>query len=152
MGGKRERYILVVDDDDLQVRLWKRILSEMGYDNIKGVCNPLEAKKLISLNPNCVLLISDVVMPGMNGYELARFVRTLVPDCSVILTTAYKTSLARFNLLRPRFHLVHKPYMDLTELQKFVKHVVNGDNNYDDIDDDAFVENIDYPDVTEWTL
>ena len=54
------------------------------------------------------VVFSDVVMPGMNGVDLAREIRRRHPDLPVVLTSGYSHVLAEEG---PHgFDLVHKPY------------------------------------------
>ncbi len=149
--NSKEVRVLIVDDDPMYVRFWKRIIAEMGVSNVHSSTNPEEAKKMITAEPYDVL-ISDVVMPGSNGYELAECARKANPSCKVVLTTGYSAYLAKFDLLRPRFHLLHKPYASIDEVGKFIRHLISNDESFEDMDENSFSENEDYPEVTEWKL
>jgi CheY-like chemotaxis protein len=54
------------------------------------------------------VVLSDVIMPGMNGVELARRIRDRFPALPVVLTSGYSTVLADEGL--DGFELVRKPY------------------------------------------
>jgi len=147
----KEVKVLIVDDDPMYIRFWKRIIGEMGVLNVMSSTDPEEAKKILQAEP-CDVLISDVIMPNSNGYELAEFARKMNPNCKVVLTTGYSAYLAKFDLLRPRFHLLHKPYASINEVGKFIQHLISNDESFDDMDEDSFSENEDYPEVMEWKL
>ena len=101
----------------------------------------------------CQVLNSDIVMPGAYGYELARIACRRNPACRMVLTTGYGTDLSRFDLSDCRFHLLHKPYTDLGALKVFLRHLLGDEEpSFDDISEDSFSENEDYPQVTEWKL
>ena len=142
---------LVVDDDPIYISFLRRIFGDMGIDDVKFLDDPLVAKELIK-ECSFGVLISDVIMPHMKGYDLARFAKEICPECVIVLTTAYSSNLSRFNLESYDFHLLHKPYTNLEELKKFIAHMVNGDTSFDDISDDSFSENEEYPEVLEWKL
>lgn len=143
--------VIVVEDDPTLLCFWRRMLKDLGVTDAVFFSDPKEALVLIEEVP-CKVLISDIVMPDINGYELARLAIRRSPLCSVILTTAYSADLSRFDLANCRFHLLHKPYTDIVEVRKFVRHVLEGDSSFNDISEDSFSENEDYPDVTEWKL
>jgi DNA-binding NtrC family response regulator len=143
--------VIVVEDDDTFLSFWRRFLEGIGIYDVKFVSNPYEAKDLLE-RVNCDLLISDINMKGLNGYDLAKFASEQNPGCRVILTTAYGANLSRFDLANCSFHLLYKPYNDLAELAKFVRHLLAGDTSFDDISEDSWSENEDYPQVTEWKL
>jgi len=148
---KQVSAIVIVDDDPVYLTFWRRILTDIGVSNLRLTSDPREAMKMLKKSP-CRLLISDIIMPHIKGYELARFVNETYPDCPIILTSGFSTDLSRFDLSNPRFHLLHKPYTDLKDLRNFLKHILNGDDTFEDISEDSFSENEDYPEVVEWKL
>jgi len=143
--------IVVVEDDPTFLVFWERILS--GIDGIEYELfrNSIEAKLFLE-EVHCDLLISDVVMPTVNGYELARIACRKSRDCNVILTTAYGAALSHFDIGTQRFHLLHKPYTNISTLKRFIKHFVDLDTSIDDISEESSSENKDCPQVTEWKL
>lgn len=143
--------VVVVEDDSTMLCLWNRILKDVGVTDCEYFSNPLEALSLLEKIP-CQLLISDIVMPDAYGYELAKIASHRNPACQVILTTAYGTELSRFDLSDCRFHLLHKPYTDVTALKRFLVHLLNGDATCDDLASESSSENEDYPQITEWKL
>ncbi|HPM41481.1 MAG TPA: response regulator [bacterium] len=145
------RKIVVVEDDPTMLFFWGRILKDLGVEDYELFSDAVEAKMLLQEIP-CTLLISDIVMPGAYGYELARIARRRNPACTIVLTTGYGTDLSRFDLSDCRFHLLHKPYGDISALKVFLRHIIDGDNSFDDLSEDSFSENEDYPQVTEWKL
>lgn len=65
--------ILVVDDDEMVLMALNELLKPEGYD-VKTVSNGVEALKLLDEN-GYDLLMFDLIMPVMDGYELCRRVR-----------------------------------------------------------------------------
>ncbi len=143
--------VIVVEDDNTYLSFWKRFLDDLGIINYTLISNPYKARELL-IKSGCRLLISDINMPDVNGYELAKVGREHTPDCEIILTTAYSPNLSRFDLGLCPFHLLHKPFSNLDELAKLVKHLVKGETSMDDISEDSFSENEEFPQVTEWKL
>lgn len=143
--------IVVVEDDPTMLSLWERLLEELGATDVELFADPLEAKILLEEIP-CRLLISDIVMTGMYGYELARIAARCNSACTIVLTTGYGTELSRFDLSGCQFHLLHKPYTDLASLRRFIRHLLDGDERFDDLSEDSSSENDDYPQVLEWKL
>ncbi|MFH0799887.1 MAG: response regulator [Pseudomonadota bacterium] len=154
MGNAKHRLegkIVVVEDDPTFLSFWGRMLQDLGLKDFELFSDAAEAGLLLEEVP-VGLLISDVVMPSRNGYELARIASRRNPGCNIILTTAYATDLSRFELAGCRFQLLHKPYTDLAALRRFIMHIIDGDVEFDDISEDSSSENEDYPGVTEWRL
>ena len=65
--------ILVVDDVRENVRLLEAVLAPQGYDVVAATDGPMALELVESMSPDLVLL--DVVMPGMDGYEVCRRLR-----------------------------------------------------------------------------
>jgi DNA-binding NtrC family response regulator len=147
MGGK----IIVVEDDPTLLSFWGRLLNELGVDDCELFSSPQEALLMLQEIP-CRLLISDIVMPGIYGYELARIACRRNPACKTVLTTGYGTNLSHFDLADCRFHLLHKPYTDIAALKTFILHLLRGDAPFGDLAEDSWSENEDYPQVMEWKL
>jgi DNA-binding response OmpR family regulator len=75
--------VLIVDDESVIADTLSMILSQSGYSCI-AVYDAASALEVVRVTPP-QLLISDVVMPGLNGIDLGVEVRALVPDCKVLL-------------------------------------------------------------------
>lgn len=89
--------ILVVDDEHDIVGLMRRLLEGHGY-NIVGFTDPISALKHFELDcKRFGLVISDIRMPQMNGYELVKRVKTLQPETKVILMSAFEINHKEFS-------------------------------------------------------
>jgi DNA-binding response OmpR family regulator len=74
---------MVVDDEEPLATTLVRVLQASGYD-ARAVFNAEQALNLFrEFGPE--VIISDVVMPGTNGVELAMRMRDVCPDCIVVL-------------------------------------------------------------------
>ena len=81
--------MLVVDDEAEVLRLEVRELQAAGYE-VLGTANASEALHLLSARGgNVDLLVTDVVMPGMNGIELAAAVRFSYPHVGVLFVSGH---------------------------------------------------------------
>ncbi|MCA1988787.1 MAG: response regulator [Desulfarculus sp.] len=74
--------VVLVDDEAVLADLFAKYLSR--YFQVRDFCSPHEAKAFLERNP-ADLLISDLIMPGINGLELARLARQLQPGLKVVL-------------------------------------------------------------------
>ena len=79
--------ILLVEDEPVVRGLVAQMLEARGYEVLDAPC-PLEALELAETEP-CDLLLTDVVMPKMNGRELARRIRSRMPTLHVVYTSGY---------------------------------------------------------------
>lgn len=79
--------ILVVGDETVSADL-KELLENYGYERV-AFNNPEKALEFFAWNADRIdLIISDVVMPGLDGFEVAKQASTLKPDIAVILLNA----------------------------------------------------------------
>jgi PAS domain S-box-containing protein len=100
--------VLVVEDNDDVGQFSTELLEDLGYI-VRRVANANAALKILSENEFAVdLVFSDVIMPGMNGVELAGVIRERYPGLPVVLTSGYSDVLAE-NADRG-FELIQKPY------------------------------------------
>ena len=99
MGERSEVYILVVDDDQFENTLVQFVLDKEGYE-VKTSDNPRGALQMICRRmPD--LLIVDVVMPYLNGFEFATHLREEGYEIPIIFMTAQDTiesKLQGFNI------------------------------------------------------
>jgi signal transduction histidine kinase len=104
-GGRR---VLVVEDNIEIGRFATQILDDLGYQS-HWAANADEALvRLASPGKRFDVVFSDVMMPGMNGVDLARVIRRLHPGLPIVLTSGYSHVLAKEG--PQEFDLVHKPY------------------------------------------
>jgi signal transduction histidine kinase/ActR/RegA family two-component response regulator len=102
--------ILVVEDDDALRRYTVDILQELGYRTL-AAATPAIALKVIDSGVEIDLLLSDVVMPEMNGRQLAEEAVRRRPDLKVLFTTGYtRNAIVHHGRLDPGVELITKPY------------------------------------------
>lgn len=111
-----DTHILFVEDEDSVRTFAVRALKKKGYD-VTG-CNSAEnALEQLEINDNYDLLITDMVMPGKTGAELAAIVKEKIPGIKVILASGYSEEIARRELSDSEdFEFMAKPFSlgDLT--------------------------------------
>jgi two-component system, cell cycle sensor histidine kinase and response regulator CckA len=90
--------ILLVDDDDDVRDYTALVLEEAGYD-VRVASRGETALQLLSTGAPIDLLITDVVMPGWDGTELARRVKRVRPDLRVLFISGFAKSSARDRLV-----------------------------------------------------
>jgi two-component system cell cycle sensor histidine kinase/response regulator CckA len=87
--------IVLVEDEELIRRLLSRVLEGAGYD-VRAAASGEEAIVLVEeYAGELTLLLTDLVMPGMNGLELARAARELQPELPVLCMSGYSEETLR---------------------------------------------------------
>ncbi len=116
--------ILFVEDEDSVRAFAVRALKKKGYEVVG--CNSAEnALKHLETDTTFNLMITDMVMPGMNGAELAGIVKQKIPGIKVILASGYSEEIARRELAGSgEFTFIAKPF-SLGDLTKKVFDVLN---------------------------
>jgi two-component system, cell cycle sensor histidine kinase and response regulator CckA len=80
--------IVLVEDEPSVLSIMTRVLTRSGYEVTAFEC-PLKALAFLRSATPPSLLLTDVVMPGMSGFELCDAVRRRFPDLPVIFTSGY---------------------------------------------------------------
>jgi CheY-like chemotaxis protein len=81
--------VLIVEDEELVRELMSEVLAELGYD-VTVASNGAEAGSAVAGDAGRFdLVITDMVMPGDNGLELARVLRQAQPGLRVLLISGY---------------------------------------------------------------
>jgi DNA-binding response OmpR family regulator len=104
------RVVLVVDDETVLADSLTEILKRSGYAAICAYDGEAALEAALLTPPE--LVISDVVLPGMNGIELAVTLKRIFPDCRIILSSGQshiKRQLAPAECAREQFVFLAKP-------------------------------------------
>src|SRR5438876_9511311 len=75
--------VLVVDDERVIADTLAIILNQSGYDASAVYTGTAAVERARSVRPD--LVISDVIMPDMNGIDAAIKIRSLLPNCKILL-------------------------------------------------------------------
>jgi CheY-like chemotaxis protein len=97
--------ILVVDDDDFVRKTAVDLVESLGYWTATAI-NADDALQLV-MSGGFDAILTDVIMPGMNGYQFAERIRAMKPNMPIICGTGYD------NVVKdPRYcdALIRKPY------------------------------------------
>jgi len=82
--------VLILDDEKDILNVLERFLKRRDILDITVCTNPIEAVQLIK-NGNFKMLLTDIMMPEMNGVDVLKEVVRSKPDVKVIMMTAYST-------------------------------------------------------------
>ncbi|MFD1624953.1 cache domain-containing protein [Azospirillum griseum] len=87
-SGWRGTLALVAEDNDDVRQVMRQQLVELGFSVVEAASGD-EAAELVEQIDGLSLLVSDIVMPGLSGIELARRARRLRPDLRVVLVSGF---------------------------------------------------------------
>ena len=120
--------ILVVDDVDTIARVYARFLEREGYE-VRIAFNGIEALNVYDrFSPD--LVISDIRMPKMSGFELAGELRKKNPEQKIILMTGYADEAEVLEQQKSHgFPFFTKPADLQTTVSKIVYEVLTGTYN-----------------------
>lgn len=141
--------VVVVDDNEILLRAWKRILSRQACVYFT-TNNPEEALEHLQ-KEGADLLICDIVMPRMDGFDLLQRTQELSHKPRVVLTTGYVCDFTRLKLEvgSEDVHVLMKPYNDIHEIGIFVRRLLDGDNS---LDQEEACRSLDDARVHLWSL
>ncbi len=111
--------VLVVEDEESILSLAGTILEHHGY-RVLAAQNPAEALELAQGHSERIdLLITDVVMPGMNGKDLSQKLRALKPGFKCVFMSGYTADvIAHHGVIDQGIHFLQKPFSVTTLAQK----------------------------------
>jgi CheY-like chemotaxis protein len=102
--------ILLVEDDELVRKLSFDVLTNQGYTVLEAQDGREALDMYQGYQGHIDLLLTDVVMPKMNGTELAEKIRKICPDIPVLFMSGYtENAIVHNGILKSGVNFVHKP-------------------------------------------
>jgi two-component system, cell cycle sensor histidine kinase and response regulator CckA len=129
--------ILLVEDAEPLRMLAQLFLKENGYQ-VLTAANGAEAQEIAAQNADPIhLLLTDVVMPGINGRVLAEHLAPHHPAMKVLYMSGYTDSfIAGHGVLEEGIHLIHKPFTEEALMCK-VRELLDASRDLNETDDAA---------------
>lgn len=104
--------VFLVDDELDIISVMKKLLEQNGFQ-VHAFDDPNKALEAFRADgKNCSVVLSDIRMPGMNGFQLAQQVSQLRPDVRIVLMTAFEIHKTEFDKVLPSTDvaaLIRKP-------------------------------------------
>ena len=105
-----EKLVLLVEDDPDVRKIVRRQLTDLGYPVLEAENGP-EAVSMIENVPDIAVVLSDIVMPGgMDGWELARFIKKNRPEIRIVLMSGYAYGCSEKDNEDPELSMLNKPF------------------------------------------
>lgn len=111
--------ILIVEDEQSILDMTKKILERLGY-NVLTALSPKEALFIAGQKGQKIdLLLTDVVMPEMNGRDLAKKLLIVAPDIKCLFMSGYTANVISGNgILEKGVHFIQKPFSNVDLARK----------------------------------
>jgi signal transduction histidine kinase/CheY-like chemotaxis protein len=121
--------ILLVEDEEEVLKLTQQILRMQGYQVFKASCGEDAARMAQEHAQEGIhLLLTDIIMPGMNGYELAQELRSQYPEMKILYMSGYADhTLIHQGMLEEGAGYIQKPFT-LESLARKVREVLKEAN------------------------
>jgi DNA-binding response OmpR family regulator len=117
--------ILVVEDETNLRFLAQQFLGKQGYRVLEAADGAAAMQIVVAHEGPIHLLLTDVIMPGMNGRELAQRILELRPHTKVLFMSGYTENvIGRNGMLDAGIHLLQKPFT-LRELKTVVREILD---------------------------
>jgi CheY-like chemotaxis protein len=114
--------ILVVEDDRPNRELLGKVLRQEGYQVLEA-CDGDIALKILQALP-CDLVITDFLMPMLNGIEFVKQLRSLQPQMPIIFITGYLTAISDKKIVDEAAEILAKPF-ELNVLRSSVRRLLD---------------------------
>ena len=113
-SNSNNRSILVLDDEPDIATIVKQSLQGLGF-RVSAFTDPIVALEYFKSNFEDLLhiIISDIRMPGMNGYEFVRKVKAINPEGKIILMSSFEINDIEFSKVLPDIKIdafLQKPF------------------------------------------
>jgi len=117
IGG--DETILIVEDETIILEMGEKMLKMLGYKVLAAEA-PAEAIRIAQEHPGDIhLLLTDVIMPGMNGRDLANRLKVIKPQAKCLFMSGYTANIiANQGMLDDGVNLIQKPFSQQALAQK----------------------------------
>ena len=124
MMSKGGETILIVEDEADLLEMGREILEDLGYHVLTASNGPAALRIVEECQGDIKLLITDVVMPEMNGRELAEKMK---PGIKCLFMSGYTNNvIAHHNILEKGVNFIQKPFV-ASELGEKIRHILDND-------------------------
>ena len=95
-NNDKKEAVLYIDDDKVVLQVGSLMLQKLGY-NVLAASNGYKAIQILKEN-RIVFVILDMLMPGMNGYEIYHQLKKIQPKVKILLASGYSGDQAEKRL------------------------------------------------------
>lgn len=114
-----EETIMIVEDENAVLDLMMKVLNQHGYKVLQSFSAEDALTMISNMDEPVHILLTDVVLPGMNGRELAEKVLKIKPDIKVIYVSGYTDQvIGKDGILDEKTDYIQKPFSPFFLLKK----------------------------------
>lgn len=126
-GVSQSKKTVCLVDDEVDITLVIRKGLERDGCTVHEFNDPVKAYEYFKENgKNCTIVLSDIRMPGMSGFEFCRKVKESRPEAPVILMSAFEINQSEFSKVMPQTNVdgfIQKP-VSLKKLKELIDEIV----------------------------
>lgn len=116
--------ILLVEDEEMLLQVASRQLEQLGYSVLKAA-TPREAISIYRQNHGAIdLIVTDVVMPEMNGKEMVERMRAVSPEAKALFMSGYTAKSVLREVVEEGVHFIQKPF-DVKLLHEKIRRILS---------------------------
>lgn len=120
-------YALIVEDEAILLMLVAETFRDAGYQ-VYEAGNGIAAVEILETHPEIDIMISDIRMPGMNGYEVTNAALALRPTLKVVLMTGYTEEQIPQNIANAGISILRKPF-DIEQIPLLASNILGRRGN-----------------------
>ena len=119
----KQRTILLVEDDPILRRLFGRFLQTLDCELVEAPNGASAVEVAMARDKPIHLIVTDIVMPSMDGFELASRLAPLHPEARVLFMTGYAddSPFVRGGLRRSSYSYMLKPFTQVALLRRITE-------------------------------
>ncbi len=122
--GKGDTILLLEDEPEIR-EMGKEMLEILGYKVVTAATGQEALDIVVRHGDSVDLLVTDVVMPRMNGYEVARQIQNIRPGMRVLFISGYPAEvIAQKGVLKKEVNFLHKPF-SLKDMERKINEVLH---------------------------
>jgi DNA-binding NtrC family response regulator len=114
-GNKKNGKVLIVDDNHEFLGVVEKIFRRRGFD-ILTAFDGSSAQRILSGNTEVAVVVLDVKLPDIDGYDLAQMIKCTHPDIEIIILTGYGSLMYANMFLRKKIYAYFCKPCDMDEL------------------------------------
>ena len=122
--NKEEGLLLIAEDDNINFVLFEKLMKQKNYKILRAI-NGSQAVEICLNNPNIDLVLMDIKMPIMDGFEALELIKPIRPNLPIIAQTAYSSAEDEDKIYAAGFSdYITKP-LNRERLFELINHYIN---------------------------